>query len=263
MRTAAVSAPPADGRAQSGPPRTARAGSLSKIVRLHFADRSRMIDSPALIMAGVAVLIVLIMVILRNFTPATEAELSQGFRYNQAALWCLSGYIMNLGVMAYARTMPYAMGLGSTRRQYFWGTTAALTVEALIIAAMMTVFLFLEKVTGHWFTGARMFDTFLTGDGDYGSLLMLGFGVSLAMLFLGSFFAAVYMRWSVPGVLGSIAVLVLGLLGIVTWILAAEVDAIFWFTPYPFAKVAGILVAVSALAALGSWLVLRRAPVGR
>ncbi|MBG6084909.1 hypothetical protein [Zhihengliuella flava] len=260
MSTATVNAPATGGGAG---PRGNRVGSLSKIVRLHFADRSRMIDSPLLIMAGVAALIVLIMIILRNFTPATDAELSEGFRYNQAAIWCLSGYIMNIGVMAYARTMPYAMGLGSTRRQYFWGTTVALTLEALLIAAMMTAFLFLEKITGHWFTGARMFDTYLAGDGDYGALFLFGWGIALAMLFLGSFFAAVYLRWNVPGVLASIAVLVLGLLGIVTWILAAEIDALAWFTPYPFAKVAGILVFVSALAAAGSWLVLRRAPVGR
>ncbi|GHC99043.1 hypothetical protein [Zhihengliuella salsuginis] len=240
-----------------------RPGSLSKIVRLHFVDRSRMIDAPLLIMAGVAVLIIAVMLVLQSFTDVSRADLSEGFRYNQAAIWCLSGYIMNVGVMAYARTMPYAMGLGATRRQYFWGTTAALALEALIIAAMMTVFLFLEKVTGHWFTGARMFDTYLIGDGDYSSLFVLGFGIALAMLFLGSLFAAVYMRWGPPGVIASIAVIVLAVLGVVSMVLGFDLDVIAWFTPFAFWKVAGVLVLVSALAALGSWGVMRRVPVGR
>lgn len=244
-------------------PARRRTGSLSKIVRLHFVDRSRMIDAPLLIMAGVAVLIVAVMLVLEGFTDVPRAELSEGFRYNQAAIWCLSGYIMNVGVMAYARTMPYAMGLGATRRQYFWGTTAALALEAVIIAAMMTTFLFFEKITGHWFTGARMFDTFLTGDGDYVNMFVVGFGISLAMLLLGSFFAAVYMRWGPAGVIGSIAVFVVLVLAAVAAVLALELDVAAAFATFPFGKIAGILVLVSALAALASWGVMRKVPVGR
>ncbi|GAA3709801.1 hypothetical protein GCM10022377_24330 [Zhihengliuella alba] len=250
--------------AAAAPAAPARRGHpLGKIVRLHFVDRSRMIDGPLLIMGGVVVVVVLVMVLLVSFTDVPRAELSEGFRYNQAAIWCLSGYFMNIGVMAYARTMPYAMGLGATRRQYFWGTTVALALEALVIAVMMVVFLFLERLTGHWFTGARMFDTYLTGNGDYGSLFAIGFGLSAAMLFLGSLFAALWMRWGGKGVVACIAGTVLVLLGLVALVLSLEIDVVAWFVPFGFWKVAAVLLGISAVSALGSWLVLRRAPLGR
>ncbi|MEE1621824.1 hypothetical protein ACQ3I4_09615 [Zafaria sp. Z1313] len=240
-----------------------RAHPLAKIVKLHFVDRSRMIDVPLMIFAGTVGISIIIMLILQAFVPATPEQLSEGFRNSQAALWCFAGYFVNVGVMAYARTMPYAMGMGATRRQYWWGTTVTLVLESLFLALAMVAFLALERATGHWFTGTRMFDTYVVGNGNYWYLFLMGFGISFSMLFIGAVFASLYLRWNQKGVLTAVFGIVVAILLAVLLVLWTGFDLIAWFGPFSFPKIAAVLVAIGLLGAAGSWLVLRRAPVGR
>jgi len=247
----------------AAPVRAGKRHPLAKIVRLHFVNRSQMIGVPLIILGGTVVLCVLIMLILQAFVPVSPEELSEGSRHNQAALWCFAGYFVNLGVMAYARTMPFALGMGSTRRQYWWGTTAALTLESLFLATTMVVLLALERATGHWFTGARVFDVYVVGNGSYPDLFLMGFGISFSMLFTGTWFASVYLRWSQLGVMSTVAGIVVALLLGIAAVLWAGIDLVAALGPFSFAKLAAGIVAVGLLAAAGSWLVLHRAPVGR
>lgn len=239
------------------------AGPLIKIVRLHFADPMRMIGVPLFIFGSIVVLCIIVMALLRSFAPATPAELSEGFRNNQAVLWCYAGYFVSVGVMAYARTMPFALGVGSTRRQYFVGTCLALLLESAFIGATMTVLLALEKVTGHWFNGARAFDVLVIGNGNYLSTFLMGFGLSAVMLVIGTLFAVVFMRWNQKGVIGVILGSVAVLLAVIWMLLSAGVNPFLWFEGAIFAKVALVMIGVAFISAAGSWLMLRRAPVGR
>lgn len=240
-----------------------RAHPLVKVVRLHFVDTSRMFGVPLIIFGGAIAVGVVIMLILRAFVPGTEEDLSEGFRHNQAALWCFAGYFVNLGVMAYARTMPYAIGMGSTRRHYWNGTAIALCAEALFLALTMVVLLAVERATGHWFVGARTFDVYVVGDGDYGDLFLMGFGIAFASLFVGAGFASVYLRWNQKGVIAVFAGIVAALLALLAAVLGFGLDVPGALGPFAFWKVAAGLVGLGVLAAAGSWLVLRRAPIGR
>lgn len=239
------------------------AGPLMKIVRLHFADPMRLLGVPMSIFATATAVCVVIMLLLLAFVPGDPAEISEGFRYNQAPLWCFGGYFVSVGAMAYARTMPFAMGMGATRRQYWAGTAIALLLESVYIGAAMTVFLALEKATGHWFTGTHMFDVYVMGNGSYRDIFLMGFGISMFTLFVGTMFASVFVRWNQKGVLlvvfGIIATLLL-----LAWILLSlGVDVVSFFSTDIVAKIAAILVLLGVFSAAGSWLVLRRAPVGR
>ncbi|MBM6622903.1 hypothetical protein JTF08_14900 [Micrococcaceae bacterium RIT802] len=239
------------------------AGPLMKIVRLHFADPMRLIGVPMSIFATTTAICVVIMLLLRAFVPMDPAELSEGFRYNQAPLWCFGGYFVSVGAMAYARTMPFAMGMGATRRQYWAGTAIALLLESVYIGVAMTVFLAIEKATGHWFTGTHMFDVYVMGNGSYLDIFLMGFGISMLTLFVGTMFASVFVRWNQKGVLlvvfGIIAVFLL-----LAWmLLTLGVDVVSFFSTDIVARVAVVLIVLGMLSAAGSWLVLRRAPVGR
>lgn len=240
-----------------------RAHPLVKVVRLHFVDTSRMFTVPLIIFGGAIAVGVVIMLILRAFLPGTADDFSEGFRNNQAALWCFAGYFVNIGVMAYARTMPYAIGMGTTRRHYWIGTAIALSAEALFLALTMVVLLAVERATGHWFTGARTFDVYVVGDGNYGDLFLMGFGIAFASLFIGSGFASVYLRWNQKGVVSVFAGILAVLLAFLAVVLGFELDVAGIVGPFAFWKVAAVLVGLGVLAAAGSWLVLRRAPIGR
>lgn len=239
------------------------AGPLMKVVRLHFADPMRLLGVPMTIFATTTAVCVAIMLLVRAFVPGDPTEISEGFRYNQAPLWCFGGYFVSVGAMAYARTMPFAMGMGATRRQYWAGTAIALILESVYVGAAMTVFLALEKVTGHWFTGTHMFDVYVMGNGSFPDIFLMGFGISMLTLFIGTMFASVFVRWNQKGVLlvvfGIVAVVLL-----IAWaLLSLGVDVVSFFSVDIVARIAVVLIVLGLLSAAGSWLVLRRSPVGR
>jgi hypothetical protein len=235
-----------------------------RIARLHFVDRMQMLWAPAILLASVTALCVAIFLVLVAFAPVTAEQLSEGFRYNQAALWSWPGYILTIGVFAYARTMPFAIGMmGSTRRHYWTGTALWILVQSLYLSALMGAFLLLEKATGHWFTGARMFDVHVLGDGDLGVTLLLGFSMSLSCLSAGACLAAVYLRWGQYGVMAGIAGLLLVIVGALALVLASGVDLVAFFSTGISGKVAALLVLIAVVANAVSWAVVRRVPVGR
>lgn len=262
MSTATLSH--AEGRAASAVPAPSRTNPVLRIVRLHFTDRMQMIWVPVIMLASVAALCVVIMVVLQALTPGTQEELSEGFRYNQAALWSWPGFIVTLGVYAYARTMPFAIGMmGSTRRHYWAGTALWILVQSAYLAALVGVFLLLEQATGHWFTGARMFDVYALGNGHLGLTLLLSFAIAAACLSTGAGLAAVYLRWGQYGVMAGIAVILVIILGVLALVLASELDVATFFTTNLIEKASALLLVIAALATAVSWAVMRRVPVGR
>ncbi|WP_313821540.1 hypothetical protein [Citricoccus sp.] len=253
---------------QAGPAPAASAhhgmNPVLRIVRLHFVDRLQMFWVPIIMLASVAAVCVVIFLLLVALTPATADELTEGFRYNQAALWSWPGFIVTIGVYAYARTMPFAIGMmGSTRRHYWAGTALWIVVHSVYLAALIGIFLLLEQATGHWFTGARMFDVYALGDGDLGAALLISFAIALVCLSVGAGLAAVYLRWGQYGVMAGIAGLLIIILGAVALVLGTGVDLMTFFTTNLIAKIAGLLVVIAVLANGVSWLVMRKVPVGR
>lgn len=267
MSTATLSTTGRAGRPSPDAPGVSEAHAMNPVVRiarLHFVDRMQMLWSPAIILAAVAALCVVIFLVLAAFTPATPEQLSEGFRYNQAALWSWPGFIVTIGVYAYARTMPFAIGMmGSTRRHYWSGTALWILVESIYLSALMGAFLLLEQLTGHWFTGARMFDVYALGDGDLGVTLLLSFAISLSCLSAGACLAAVYLRWGQYGVMAGIAGILLVIIGALALVLASGVDLVSFFSTGIVGKISALLVLIAVIANAVSWAVVRRVPVGR
>ncbi|MFC7401437.1 hypothetical protein [Citricoccus sp. GCM10030269] len=235
-----------------------------RIVRLHFADRFQMLAVPVIILTVVAAVCVGIFLLLTAFTPVPPEELAEGFRYNQAAVWSWPGFIVTLGVYAYARTMPFAIGMMGSTRQHYWAGTALWTlVQSVYLGAVFGAFLLLEQVTGHWFTGARMFDVYVLGDGNLGDVLLIGSGISFAALSAGAGLAAVYLRWGQYGVMAGIAGLLVLILGVLAVVLATGAGLMTFLSTGVILKVFGLLVLIAVIAHLVTWLVVRRVPVGR
>lgn len=261
MTTATLTTPSA---ARATSRRSGALHPLWRVVRLHFADRTTMLWTPPIILAGVAAVCVVIFLLLNWFTPATAAELSEGFRYNQAAIWSWPGFAVTIGVYAYARTMPYAIGMmGSTRRHYWAGTALWVVLQAVYLATLMGLFLLVEQATGHWFTGARMFDVYALGNGSLLDTLVIGFGIGLASVAVGAALAAIYLRWGQLGALVGGAGALLVLLAVLGLILASGTDVVTFFSTDTFLRITAVLVVLAAVATAVSWLVMRRVPLGR
>jgi hypothetical protein len=264
MSTATLSSDHPSRTANAAPDRAGAVHPVLRIARLHLVDRGQMVWAPIIMLAAVTALCVVIFLVLEALTPATAEQLSEGFRYNQAALWSWPGYVVTIGVYAYARTMPFAIGMmGSTRRHYWSGTALWILVQSAFLAALVGVFLLLELATGHWFTGARMFDVHVLGNGDLGVTLLMSFSIALASLSTGAALAAVYLRWGQYGVMAGIAALLVVVLGAFALVLGTGTDLVTFFSTGVFGKIAALLGVIAVLANAVSWLVMRRVSVGR
>lgn len=236
-----------------------------RLTKLHLADRMTMIVTPLILIPGVVVVVSAIYLIVAHFTSVEPTALTAGFRQgNQAVLWMFPGYAISMGVLAYARTMPFAIGMmGSTRRQFWLGTMLWIVLQAAYVTALAVVFLGLERVTGDWFVGAPVFGVGAMGNGNPGILAMMVFTLLLMSLSIGTALSAIYLRWNTLGVWVGIAGIVVVLLALVVVILATGTNLLAFFSTHTHAKFAGVMALLAVIAAAVCWVVLRRVPVNR
>lgn len=236
-----------------------------RLAKLHLADRMTMLVTPLLFLIGAVIIVGAIFLIVDHFVTVETAELALGFRQgNQALLWMFPGYAISLGVLAYARTMPFAIGMmGSTRRQFWLGTALWIIIQAAYITALGLVFLGLERLTDSWFIGVPVFGVGALGSGDPLIFAMMMFAMLLMSLSVGTALSAIWLRWNTLGVWVGIAGLAAILLALIAIILATGTNLIEFFSTNTHAKFAGLMAFLAVISAAVCWVVLRRVPLNR
>lgn len=245
--------------------RISDASRIWRLAKLHFADRATMVITPLVLVPGVVVVVSAIYLIVAHFTSAEPSALTEGFRQgNQAVIWMFPGYAISMGVLAYARTMPFAIGMmGSTRRQFWLGTMVWIVLQATYITVLSLIFLGLERLTGEWFVGAPVFGVGAMGSGNPGILAMMVFTLVLMSLSIGTALSAIYLRWNTLGVWVGIVGIIVVLLALAVVILATGTNLLAFFSTNTHAKFAGIMTLLAVITATVCWVVLRRVPVNR
>ncbi len=264
MSTATTKAP----AAPTDAPASHRISNLSRIgrlARLHLADRTTMLWTPPIILAGATAVVIVIFLMVSHFASVPPADLTAGFRQgNQAPVWIFPGYAISMGVLAYARTMPYAIGMmGSTRRQFWLGTMLWIAVQTAYMTALAAVFLLVEQLTGGWFVGAPVLGTSAVGSGDLGTFVMVISTLIALSLTVGTALAAIYLRWGTTGVWVGVVCLVLVVLLVAAMILASGIGLLEFLSTHPHVKFAALLLGLTVLSAAVSWAVIRRVPISR
>ncbi|PRI12441.1 hypothetical protein [Leucobacter massiliensis] len=233
---------------------------ILKVTRLHLNKLSSFAIVPVFILAFVFVLSVVIQFAVMRATgvPASAPEYIEGARWNQAAVWSLPGFLVYYGVQAVATTYPFALALGTTRRNFVLGTMLANVLQALYMAVLMMALLGIELASGHWFMGLYVFDVYLLGAGN---LAVLGLSAFLGVWFFltaGGLFGAMWVRFGNrgPAILG----IVLGLaLAIALLVLAPRLGDI--VSGLSRGALSIVALAVIAVSLAGTWLAMRRASV--
>jgi hypothetical protein len=170
---------------------------------------------------------------------------------------------LSVGVSSVARSLPFALTLGVSRRSYYAGT--ALVGGALAVAYGLTITLLqaLERATGGWGVSAHIFQVPYILDGPW-YLTWLTSSVTLALLFsYGMWIGVVHRRWSLAGTLVfcaaqvTVAVVTVWL---VTWGHAWAGTGRF-FTALSAAGLTGVFAALAAALLAGGYLTVRRAAI--
>jgi len=166
-------------------------------------------------------------------------------------------------LQAVTTTLPFALSLGATRRQYYVGTCLFFAAQALAAGVVLALMRSAEQATGGWGTHLTFFDIpYLVGGGPvhaavaYAGSLALGCGAGLAT-------GVVSRRWGTVGasVLSAALVVLPGALG---WWIAARgwFPAIGrWFAAQPEVALQALWPTVlAAVLVLLGWTAIRRIP---
>lgn len=232
---------------------------ILKVTRLHLIKQATFTLTPLLILGLVMLVsIVIALALQRAGATSAGAEYVEGARYNPAIAWSLPGFLIYYGVQAVSTTYPFALALGTTRRNFILGTLLANALQAAYVALLLLALLGVELATGHWFSNTYVLDTYVMGAGNPWSLLAIGFLGVLGCLTIGGAFGAIWVRFGPKG--PAIVGLALGLAAALALLILAPVlgDIAKSITGVGLALAAVVIMAVSLVA---TWLTMRRASV--
>lgn len=232
---------------------------IGKVTRLHLNKWVTFTVTPVMILVIVFIVgIVVQLAIQRAGVDVNSAEYIEGARMNSSIIWALPGFLIYYGVQGVATTYPFALALGTTRRNFVLGTLVANAVQSAYISLLLLALLGIELATGHWFVNAYIFDVAALGSGNALVLLATSFIGVLVFLTLGGLFGAIWVRFGPKGpiVMG----LALGLaIAIIVLVIAPQFIEI--VTSITRASLAVTAVVVILVAMLGTWAAMRRASV--
>ena len=240
---------------------------IPAVTRLHFATGFGTFVLPAIIIGGILVVNILLWLVLRlAVSPGDYADVNDGVQYSGASFYIFV-QMMIFAVQSIATTFPFAQGYGVTRRSYWTGTALAYVILSVFWAAVLTVLGGIEELTGGWGLHGTMFTAVYFGEGPWWSRFAVFFPLMVFSFFVGSMFAAIFVRWRATGLVTSFLAILLVLVGAIALVIVTRTgDALYrviFFAPLPGGGNSGLewlwVLPVAALAALIGFLVLRRA----
>ncbi|QEO14765.1 hypothetical protein FLP10_10350 [Agromyces intestinalis] len=236
-----------------------RAHEIWRIVRLHAVNPSVFFGIPWIILGSAwAIMMVIGLIITGAGGPAEN--MAAGMRYSWAVLspqW----YLVVVGVQAIGLTFSFALGFGTTRRDFWIGTSAMFGIVSFLNAIAIATLVQIEKATDGWGIGIAMFDSLWYGQQGWLTDFYTTLAMQLLVLFIGASVTTVYMRWRMRGMLVvtfSAIALFLAFIAVMTfsnsWMSLFE-----WFASIGIVGGFTIVLGLALVCAMGGYLVIRRA----
>ena len=186
-----------------------------------------------------------------------------GFQKTTGGL--LSLYITALFVAAIAlsRQLPFMLGLGVTRAAFLSGGLLFSVGCAGVTGVALTLLNLVEGATGGFGQGGSFFRVPWLTDVPTYQLFAVYAVPMLLVIAVGAFVSGLYARLGMTGVLlAFVAAMVVGAVGVVLVTLADDWQAVGrWILALTPMSLTGWLLVVAGAALLGTYAVLRRAPV--
>lgn len=222
------------------------------VVRFHLMDRINFVVLPPSILTFVFLIDLLIL----ELTPGT------GTRY-VGGLGSIFILIIVMGVLSVARSLPFGLTLGISRRSYYFGTVLLSLMMAAAGAIVITIGQAVERATDGWGIGMGFFRVPHVLDGAW-YLTLLSVFVTLALCFVyGMWFGLVYRRWALIGAMAFLAaqITVLALAALLTTWVHGWHDVAHFFATLSAVSLTGLLAVIAVLLLVGGLRSMRRVTV--
>jgi hypothetical protein len=168
-----------------------------------------------------------------------------------------------VGASTVARSLPFGLALGLSRRSYYLGTVLlALTltaVDGLLLAGLQEI----ERATGGWGLGMFFFRVQYILDGPWFLTWLTSFVALTLVSVYGMWWGLVYLRWRRMGIRVFVVAQILALLavGLTADRFAAWPNIGRFFTDLTATGLTGVLAAAAAALLVGGYVTIRRAAV--
>jgi hypothetical protein len=257
MTAATVTTPPAT----TARPLTRR---LANVVRLHLANPFTILFTPLLIL-GLIFLVNWVIWWLIGLAGPSDPEsvenISTGFQFSGASLWIFV-YMMVVAIQAMNLTFPFALGFGSTRRDFSLGSAVTFAGLSAFYALLFMTLAAIESATGGWGVHGAMFNSIYFDPAAPWAVRLFHVFAGFAFFFaIGTVFGAVYVRWRARGLVLFFAALTLVLVGAAALVTLTEswgaIGDFFVTIGFTGGFAFGLVIAV--VAGVAGHLVLRRA----
>jgi len=173
-------------------------------------------------------------------------------------------YMLVIGILCVAQTFPFAIGFGIRRKDYFWGTTAVITVLSAGSAVVLWLLGYVEsQLTGGWGAHLHFFHLPYLSDGSMIRQIWVNFSLLTHLFFLGFIISCVYRRFGRAGLFTFFITILLSMT--ITLALISYYswwgDLWDWFVRFNSVELATGMFGLSLVYALVSYLLLRRSTV--
>lgn len=141
------------------------------------------------------------------------------FANNGGGTWFMV-FLMVAAIHAMNLTFRFALGMGFTRRDYYWGTVIYFALLAAMFATGVTVMAEIERGTDGWGVGGRFFMPWEAAASSWWRLWLIILLVALAFIAVGIASATMWVRLGAVGLylfFGLVAVFAVGTVWLVTW----------------------------------------------
>ncbi|SEJ68480.1 hypothetical protein [Demequina mangrovi] len=182
------------------------------------------------------------------------------FRYAGGVSWLVI-YMMIVAIQAMNAGFRFAMGMSSTRRDYYAGTVAFFAAMALVYAVGLAILAAVERATDGWGLDGSFYAPAYLYDEPLAVVGFHYFALYLLFTSMGALIGALFVRWRAYGLYAYFAGLSLAVVALIWWALEAGDTLVAFFRDNPIAVVMAWTLPLSAVLAVLGWLVIRRAPV--
>jgi hypothetical protein len=172
----------------------------------------------------------------------------------------LQFFVLAAAILAVVRGLPFALGMGASRRAFVVGTGMTGLVLAVFMGTVWAILRRIEEVSGGWWLHGHFFDFPWMHQSSWGVVwLMLVLSIS-ACFTLGTAVASIWSRFGTLGLLvgGPVAVVVLGGLSGLVSIQHWWGHVWSWFGDLTPLSASGCLAVAVVVLTASSWGTLRR-----
>lgn len=154
------------------------------VFRMHFTDWITLVVLPAVVLTGVFAI---------TLTVWTVSPGDGGEGWGEMSVYC---FLTGIAALAVTRSLPFSLGMGSSRRAFVLGTLLTCLALAGGWGLVLFVLQCVERASGGWGQGAHFFWWTWYGRSAWPGVLLLEMSSLAAAFALGALVAALWLRWN-------------------------------------------------------------------